>query len=79
MLADLDRALREDQIAGAALDVFEEEPLPSEHPLWTAPNFLMTPHVAASGPHLDMEDASRSWQENAKRFAEGEGTRQYCG
>src|SRR4051794_5001263 len=39
----LDRALRSGTIAGAALDVFEIEPLPQDHPLWTAPNFLMTP------------------------------------
>ena len=70
VLADLDRALREDQIAGAALDVFDEEPLPSGHPLWTAPNFLMTPHVAASGPHLDKRRVALM-EENAKRFAEG--------
>jgi phosphoglycerate dehydrogenase-like enzyme len=70
-LLDLDQALREGQIAGAALDVFAEEPLPEGHPLWTAPNFLMTPHVAASGPYL--EDRRRDLLvENCKRFAEGE-------
>ncbi len=71
VLADLDRALRENQIAGAALDVFEEEPLPKEHPLWTAPNFLMTPHVAASGPHLHGRRVALM-AKNAKRFADGE-------
>ncbi len=69
-LADLNRALREEQIAGAALDVFEEEPLPDGHPLWTAPNFLMTPHVAASGPYLERRRVELL-VENAKRFAEG--------
>jgi len=70
-LADLDQALREGQIAGAALDVFEEEPLPAGHQLWTAPNFLMTPHVAASGPYL--EDRRRDLLvDNCRRFAQGE-------
>ena len=71
VLADLDQALREGRIAGAALDVFEVEPLPEGHPLWTAPNFLMTPHVAAAGPYL--EDRRRDLLvENCKRFANGE-------
>ncbi|MDP6702853.1 MAG: D-2-hydroxyacid dehydrogenase, partial [Candidatus Latescibacteria bacterium] len=71
VLADLDQALREGRIAGAALDVFEVEPLPEGHPLWTAPNFLMTPHVAAAGPYL--EDRRRDLLvENCKRFAAGE-------
>ena len=38
-------ALRERRIAGAALDVFEVEPLPPEHPLRTAPNTVLTPHI----------------------------------
>ncbi len=37
-------ALREKQIAGAALDVFEHEPLPPDHPLWTFPNAIITTH-----------------------------------
>ncbi len=52
-LDDLNRALREGIIGGAALDVFEIEPLPEDHPLWQAPNFLMTPHVAGEGPYLE--------------------------
>jgi phosphoglycerate dehydrogenase-like enzyme len=43
-LALLD-ALREGTIAGAALDVFDQEPLPREHPLRSAPNTLLTPHI----------------------------------
>ena len=69
-LDDLNHALRQGDIAGAGLDVFEIEPLPSDHPLWTAPNVLLTPHTAGYGPDLD----ERRWGvilENARRFAQG--------
>ena len=48
-LDDLVAALNAGEIAGAALDVFEQEPLPAEHPLWTMPNVLLTPHTAGMG------------------------------
>jgi len=51
-LDDLVAALREKRIAGAALDVFEIEPLPETHPLWTMERVLLTPHMAGYGPHL---------------------------
>jgi phosphoglycerate dehydrogenase-like enzyme len=40
-------ALREGRLRGAGLDVFREEPLPGDHPLWTLPNVVLTPHVSA--------------------------------
>ncbi|MFN8405362.1 MAG: NAD(P)-dependent oxidoreductase [Anaerolineales bacterium] len=40
-------ALESKQIAGAVLDVFDQEPLPREHPFWTTPNLLMTFHTSA--------------------------------
>lgn len=40
-------ALREGRIAGAGLDVFEEEPLPDDSPLWSMPNVVVSPHMAA--------------------------------
>jgi len=52
-LDDLAAALDAGEIAGAGLDVFEQEPLPADHPLWTMPGVLLTPHVAGYGPHLD--------------------------
>jgi phosphoglycerate dehydrogenase-like enzyme len=44
----LAEALRQGIIAGAGLDVTEPEPLPPEHPLWTAPNLIITPHMAGA-------------------------------
>jgi D-3-phosphoglycerate dehydrogenase len=41
-------ALHESRIAGVALDVFEEEPIPATHPLCHAPNALLTPHISSS-------------------------------
>ena len=69
-LNDLDRALRSGEIAGAGLDVFEIEPLPADHPIWTAPNVLLTPHTAGFGPYLD-ERRYEILVDNARRFAAG--------
>jgi phosphoglycerate dehydrogenase-like enzyme len=44
------RALSEGRLAGVALDVFEEEPLPAESPLWGMPNVLVSPHSASTIP-----------------------------
>ena len=45
--ADVDAALRDGRLRAASLDVFATEPLPADSPLWTAPNLVITPHVAA--------------------------------
>ena len=66
-LDDLVAALRAGEIAGAALDVFEQEPLPADHPLWTLPNVLITPHTAGHGPYLD-ERRFEILLDNARRF-----------
>jgi phosphoglycerate dehydrogenase-like enzyme len=69
-LDDLVAALRAGDIAGAALDVFEQEPLPAEHPLWTMPGVLITPHTAGRGPHLD-ERRLEVLLDNCRRFLAG--------
>jgi phosphoglycerate dehydrogenase-like enzyme len=52
---DLAQALQDKQIAGAALDVFSEEPLSRAHPLWTVPNLIISPHM--SGDFVGWLDA----------------------
>jgi glyoxylate/hydroxypyruvate reductase A len=53
--------LRSGQIGGATLDVFEVEPLPSEHPFWTMDNVLITPHLASvTIPELAARDVAES-------------------
>ncbi|NER05061.1 MAG: glyoxylate/hydroxypyruvate reductase A, partial [Okeania sp. SIO3C4] len=47
--ADLLSALDSGQIAGACLDVFDTEPLPIDHPFWSDPRIIVTPHIAAPG------------------------------
>ena len=69
-LDDLVEALRAGEIAGAGLDVFEQEPLPADHPLWTTPGVLITPHTAGYGPHLD-ERRFGVLADNARRFVTG--------
>ena len=41
-------AIKNGKLAGAGLDVAPQEPLPSDHPLWTTPNVIMTPHTAGA-------------------------------
>ena len=66
-LDDLVAALRAGDIAGAGLDVFEQEPLPADHPLWTLPGVLITPHTAGFGPYLD-ERRFEILLDNCRRF-----------
>ena len=59
------------EIAGAALDVFEIEPLPPDHPLWRMPNVILTPHVAACSIKIP-ERHLATLLENVRRFSRGE-------
>jgi phosphoglycerate dehydrogenase-like enzyme len=65
------RALEQGQIAGAALDVMEEEPLPREHPLWDFPQVLISPHMA--GDFVGWRKAlSRQFLERFEAWLRGE-------
>jgi phosphoglycerate dehydrogenase-like enzyme len=64
-------ALASRQIAGAALDVFEREPLPEDSPLWRLPNVLVTPHIAGN-PIRYNELASAIFFDNLDRFLKGQ-------
>lgn len=66
-LTDLAASLQAGVIAGAALDVCEVEPLPSDHPLWRMPNVIITPHVAAASPRV-AERHLQTLLENTRRF-----------
>ena len=66
---DLVWALQNGVIGGAALDVTHPEPLPDDHPLWTLPNCIITPHVGAT---IEMEEPllSERITTNVRRFAQ---------
>jgi phosphoglycerate dehydrogenase-like enzyme len=70
-LDDLVEALRAGEIAGAGLDVFEQEPLPADHPLWAMSGVLITPHTAGHGPHLD-DRRFEILLDNCRRFLAGQ-------
>lgn len=65
------KALRKGWIAGAGLDVFETEPLPTDSPLWQLENVILTPHVSGFTPHYD-ERATDLFAENLRRYLAGE-------
>ncbi len=69
-LSDL---LAEGHISGAVIDVFDEEPLPSESPLWQAPNLVVTPHVSADDGDNYVPITLDLFFENMRRYQAGEG------
>jgi phosphoglycerate dehydrogenase-like enzyme len=71
VLDDLVDSLRSGSIAGAALDVFETEPLPASHPLWDFPNVILTPHTAGYSTVIASRHLA-TLVDNVGRFARGE-------
>jgi phosphoglycerate dehydrogenase-like enzyme len=65
-------ALKSGRLSGAALDVFEEEPLPEESPLWELPNVILSPHSTDNVPGLTNELQSELFRDNLRRYLDGE-------
>jgi phosphoglycerate dehydrogenase-like enzyme len=63
-------ALEKSQLAGAGLDVFAEEPLPADSPLWEMPNVIVSPHVAGLSVHYK-DRAFALFKANLQRYLEG--------
>lgn len=63
--------LRDGRVAGAVLDVFEREPLPSDSDLWNVPRLLLTPHVSATSPRGYWRRELELFTDNWARFAAG--------
>ncbi len=65
------RALESGRIAGAALDVFSQEPLPKDHPLWKTKNLILTPHIGGTST-IYVDQVLSIFEENLRRFLKGE-------
>jgi phosphoglycerate dehydrogenase-like enzyme len=59
-------------IAGAGLDVTEPEPLPKDHPLWGAPNLIISPHFAGACGRIGTQRMAAIAEDNLKRFMRGD-------
>jgi len=67
---DLIAAAKAKKIAGAVLDVFRQEPLPAEHPFWTAEGIIVLPHIGGPHPQRD-RFVARLFVDNLGRFLDG--------
>lgn len=65
------QALKTRKIAGAALDVFEQEPLPSDSPLWDLDNLIISPHISGISRYLHA-DTLELFIENLERYLAGQ-------
>lgn len=68
---DLIEAVRSKTIAGAVLDVFRKEPLPSDHPFWTTEGIVVLPHIGGLHPQRD-DAVAEVFVVNARRYLAGE-------
>jgi phosphoglycerate dehydrogenase-like enzyme len=59
-------------LSGAVIDVFDEEPLPHDSPLWSAPNFVVTPHVSADDGDSYVPITLELFFNNLQRYVSGE-------
>jgi phosphoglycerate dehydrogenase-like enzyme len=64
-------ALRVGALAGAALDVFTQEPLPADHPFWSLPNLVLTPHISGYTPQYFAKMLA-IFEDNLQRFVKGQ-------
>jgi phosphoglycerate dehydrogenase-like enzyme len=62
--------LERGELSGAVLDVFDQEPLPADSPLWTTPNLVVMPHVTCDSPGY-VENLFDRWFANFERFLAG--------
>jgi phosphoglycerate dehydrogenase-like enzyme len=69
--SDLIDALQSKKLAGAGLDVTDPEPLPDGHPLFSAPNVIITPHVAGRAD-VPRERLEAVVKENVRRYVAGD-------
>lgn len=73
-IVDMDallEALHAGRLAGAALDDFDEEPLPTDHPIWDAPGATVTPHTSFKSPR-NLDRVVDEFAANLRRFLDGE-------
>ena len=69
--ADLIAAVKAKKIAGAVLDVFRQEPLPSDHPFWQTEGIIVLPHIGGGHPQRD-KVVAELFVANLRRFLDGE-------
>jgi len=65
------QALHSGGVGGAAVDVTDPEPLPADHPLWDAPNVIITPHISSES-ELGFTRVWEIVRENLRRYVAGE-------